>query len=204
MAVDFSDPERKTLLAGLHEQSHSLQLSKDGGKIWQKIGDKLPEDSNFTTDPIILDGKTFLINTAGWKQKAKWGIYRSEDGGATWAEVSKAGPSGNALQASDGSIFWQLTYGGGLVRGTDQGKTWGATMKDVKSNVIELPDKRLAGLNGNQIMISADSGATWTKFGPVVPFKPNGIVYSAKGKAFYSWHMSDKKDPQAAVRLNVE
>ena len=31
VAVDFSDPLRKTLLLGLHEQSQSLQMSTDGG-----------------------------------------------------------------------------------------------------------------------------------------------------------------------------
>ena len=79
--VDFGDPERKTLLLGLHEQSQSLQLSTDGGQSWKKIGDKLPADSNHSSDPVILDSKTFLVNTAGWKQKATLGIYRTEDAG---------------------------------------------------------------------------------------------------------------------------
>jgi photosystem II stability/assembly factor-like uncharacterized protein len=192
------------MLAGLHEQSNSLQLSQDAGKTWQKIGDRLPEDSNFSTDPIILDAKTFLINTAGWKPKAKWGIYRSEDAGATWTQVSPAGPGGVALQASDGSLFWQLTYGGGLIRSTDKGKTWSNTLKGVKSNVIELPNKRLAGLTDNQVHVSADGGATWTKFGPPLPFKANGIVYSARGKCLYAWRLTDKKDAQAVVRLDQE
>jgi hypothetical protein len=42
VAVDFSDPQRKTLLLGLHEQSQSLQMSSDGGTTWQRIGDRLP------------------------------------------------------------------------------------------------------------------------------------------------------------------
>ena len=55
VAIDFTDPDRKTLLLGLHEQSQSLQLSTDAGKSWKKIGDKLPADSNHSTDPIVLD-----------------------------------------------------------------------------------------------------------------------------------------------------
>jgi len=202
--VDFSDPERKTMLAGLHEQVRSLHRSTDGGKTWQKIGDRFPENSNFTTDPIILDSTTFLINTAGWKQKATWGIYRSENGGENWENVSKAGPNGTALVASDGSIYWQVLWDAGLIRSTDRGKTWGDPFKPVTSNAIELPDKRLAGFAGVQIHLSSDRGTTWTKFGPPVPFKPSGIIFSARGKCFYAWHLSDKRDPKAVVRLDVE
>ena len=81
VAVDFSDPQRKTLLLGLHEQSQSLQMSNDGGNTWKRIGDRLPANSNHSSDPIIIDSKTFLVNTAGWKPQATLGIYRSEDAG---------------------------------------------------------------------------------------------------------------------------
>ena len=85
VAVDFTDPERKTLLLGLHEQSQSLQLSTDNGQSWTKIGDHLPDDTNHSTDPIVINAKTFLTNTAGWKPKASLGIYRTEDAGQTWS-----------------------------------------------------------------------------------------------------------------------
>ena len=203
LAVDFSDPERKTMLAGLHEQAQSLQLSRDGGNTWDKIGGRLPEDSNFSSDPIMLDAKTFIVNAAGWKQKAKPGIYRSEDAGATWTAVSQAGPSGVALQAADGTIYWQLVYGGGLIRGTDEGRTWSATIKGVKTNPIELPNKRLAGINDSRLVVSSDNGTTWSNFGPPAPFKPNGVVYSPKDKCFYAWRLTDKIDTQSIVRLDL-
>jgi hypothetical protein len=118
--------------------------------------------------------------------------------------VSPSGPSGVPLVASDGAIYWQAVWGGGLIRSTDKGKTWAAPAKGVKNNVIELSDQRLAGLIDGQLVISADAGATWTKFGPPLPFKGSGVVYSTKGKCFYAWQSSEKKNPQAIVRLNVE
>ena len=205
VAVDFTDPERKTLLLGLHEQSQSLQLSGDGGNTWTKIGAHLPADSNHSTDPILIDSKTFLINTAGWKPKATLGIYRTEDGGQTWTQVSTHGPQGPALVASDGAIYWQRVWGGGLLKSIDQGKTWKQITNAIKDNPIELPGKRLAGLAGVQVMVSGDGGLTWTKLGPPAPFKPNGITYSDKSGCFYAWRLSDnmKMEKQSIVRLNI-
>ena len=206
VAVDFTDPDRKTLLLGLHEQSQSLQLSTDAGKSWKKIGDKLPADSNHSTDPIVLDGKTWLINTAGWKQKASLGIYRTEDAGETWTQVSKHGPAGQPLVASDGAIYWQKLYGHGLLKSTDHGKTWTELTKAINTNPIEISGKRIAGLADKQVMVSSDGGEHWTKVGPPAPFRPNGIAYSDKGKAFYAWRLADnmKKPPQSIVRLVAE
>lgn len=206
VAIDFSDPERKTLLLGLHEQSQSLQLSTDGGKSWKKIGDKLPADSNHSTDPIILDSKTFLINTAGWKPKATLGIYRTEDAGETWTKVSDFGPQGEPLVASDGSIYWQRVWGGGLLKSGDKGKTWTEISKKMKGMPIELGDKRLAGVTEKQMMISSDGGANWTALGAPLPFKPNGITYSDKTKTFYAWRLSDnmKRATPSIVKMTVE
>jgi photosystem II stability/assembly factor-like uncharacterized protein len=74
-------PDSSQVVAGV---SDSGLWETDGGLTWTNIGDRLPDNTNFTSDPIILDSKTFLVNMAGWKQGASWGIYRSEDAGKTW------------------------------------------------------------------------------------------------------------------------
>ena len=206
ISVDFTDPARQTLLLGMHEQSQSTQLSTDGGQTWTKIGDRLPADSSHSSDPIVIDAKIFLTNTAGWKPKSSVGIYRSEDGGKTWTKVSDFGPSGAALVASDGAIYWQRLWGGGLVKSSDQGKTWRQVSSAIKTNPVELPGQRLAGLGGDMIYVSSDGGTTWTKFGPKLPLKPNGLIYSARGRAFYAWQMADnmKRPPASIVRLSVK
>jgi hypothetical protein len=72
--------------------------------------------------------------------------------------------------------------------------------------VIELPGKRLAGLNDSQIVVSSDDGESWTPVGPPVPFKPNGITYSDKGKCYFAWRLADNmtRPPQSIVRLDVK
>jgi len=56
-----------------------------------------------------------------------------------------------------------------------------------------MPGGRLAGLSDQQLYVSPDTGTTWEKVGDPLPLKAQGVVYSAKRKAFYVWKMSDRK-----------
>jgi photosystem II stability/assembly factor-like uncharacterized protein len=204
IGVDFTDPERRTLLVGLHEQERSLHKSTDAGATWQKIGDKLPEDTNFSTDPIVLDAKTFIVNTAGWKPKRSWGVYRTEDGGETWAKVSDAGPNGRPLVASDGALYWQALWGQGIIKSTDKGRTWTRLGGPVKVNPAEIPGGKLVAPVERQLHVSADGGKTWNPLGDPAPFKASGVVYSEKRKCFYIWRSTEKKVADAILRLDVK
>ena len=205
VAVDFSDRRRKTLLLGLHEQSQSLQLSTDGGQSWKKSATVAPRQQS-----QYRSGHHRLQNVSGQHSRLEAegdaGNLSHRNAGETWTSVSTFGPAGEPLIASDGAIYWQRLWGGGLLKSTDRGKTWSAISNAIKSNPIELPGKRLAGLAGNQIMASSDDGVTWTKLGPPAPFRPNGLTYSEKGKCFYAWQLADnlKKPAQSIVRLNIE
>ncbi len=203
LGVDFTDPQRKTLVVGLHEQARSVHKSGDGGKTWQKIGDGLPEDSNHSTDPIVLDAKTYLINTAGWAQKKSWGIYRTEDGGANWAKVSELGCQGRALVAADGAIYWGICYGNGIVKSPDHGRTWQKLSGPARLGPIQLGPGKIAALGGQQVFVSSDAGQTWEKLADPLPFKPSGITYNARSKSLYAWRSSEKKAPDAILRWDL-
>jgi len=203
IGVDFTDPQRKTLVVGLHEQSRSVHKSTDAGRTWQKIGDGLPEESNHSTDPIVLDAKTFIVNTAGWAQKKSWGIYRTEDGGTTWVKVSDLGCSGRALVTSDGSLYWSICYGGGVVKSRDQGKTWRKLSGPARVGPIQLEPGKIAALGGQQVYVTADGGQTWEKLADPLPSKPNGIAYNTRSKSIYGWRSSEKKVSDAIWRWDV-
>lgn len=189
-AVDFSDPERKVQLMGLHEKEHSLHKSTDGGQTWTKIGDKIPEGSEFSTDPIIIDTKAFIINSCGWsKPGEEWGIYRSEDGGETWTKVSKEGASGNPTITSKGIIFWAVQWDFKLIKSLDQGKTWQKVNGSARGIIEEVAPDRLVALGGTtrkQLYVSKDDGKTWHAFGDPLPFTARGFTYDAKRKSFFA------------------
>jgi photosystem II stability/assembly factor-like uncharacterized protein len=211
LGVDFGDKDRKTLVIGHHEAARSIEKSTDGGKTWENIGKNLPENTNHSTDTVVFDANTFVVNTAGWAQGKSWGIYRTEDGGATWAKVSDLGPSGTPLVTSDGTIFWQLTWGGGLVKSADKGKTWEKIAGPVKSNVIEIPaSSKLGGAKGAilglteaKVYLSRDGGKTWSALGGQLPIKPSRAAYDEKRNCIFISRSSDKKTDDAIFRWDL-
>jgi photosystem II stability/assembly factor-like uncharacterized protein len=204
VSVDFSDPNRQTLLAGGHEQSQTVYKSTNGGQAWTNIGLNLPANTKFSGNPVILNTQTYLVNAQGWGGGSA-GIYRTTNGGTSWQQVSALGPSGPPLVTSSGAIYWNL--GSSLLKSTDSGSTWvqvGSGLQPVPP--IELPDGTLASLGANNLVVSADGGATWTALGPTLPYTPQGLIYSSNRKAFFIWRWDCGEIvlPNAIMRMDHE
>jgi hypothetical protein len=107
------------------------------------------------------------------------------------------------MVTSAGDVFWQAVWGGGLLKGTEKGATWTKSGGPVKTNVIEMPGGKLAGLADQQLFVSANGGTSWDKVGDPLPMKAQGVVFSAKRKAFYVWKMSDKKATDTVWRWDL-
>jgi len=198
MSVDFTDAKRKTLLAGGHEVVGILWLSKDGGDTWTDIGGNLPTGQNFSTLPLIIDTKTFLVGSCG-NTAYPCSIMRSEDGGDTWKIVSDKGPMARPLWASNGDIYWTL-WGdaGGMLVSKDQGKTWtptssGPAVLAYSASPIELPDGRILTLQQDYPIVTDDEGQTWKRVGGKLPFPAQNcgtysITYSTGLKTLFISH----------------
>jgi hypothetical protein len=192
VSVDFTDPQRQTLLAGTHEQSGHLFLSTNGGAMWTDIGSKLPAGTGFSSQALVIDAKTFLLGAYTYSNSGGGlGVFRSTDGGQTWMQVFSTAVQGHPLVMADGTIDWSLGGNGGMVTSTDQGKTWRQTVGPgvlVTGAPIALPDGRIAALGPNAVMVSADCGASWYAATTALPYAPTGLVYSPYEKAFFVWH----------------
>jgi hypothetical protein len=198
VSVDFTDPARKTLLLGAHEQKQMVHRSTDGGQTWNNVGAALPADTAFSSEVLAIDSQTHLVGCSGWGGGTS-GIFRTTNGGGSWTQVSTGGGVGHPLRAQDGALYWFGGGGNGVVKSIDDGQTWtlagGASA--VAGPPIELPDGRLAALGNQKVMLSADHGATWNPVGDDFPFGgPNGLAYSAFGRAFFVWHFTCGDSPE--------
>jgi hypothetical protein len=175
VSVDFTDPDRKTILAGAHEQ-HLLYRSTDGGVSFSDISAAFPSGSAFTFAPIVVDGSVHLMGTSFFTADASEGVYRTGDGGASWKQVSTVSIGSSGLKTSWGSLFYMPKAGGSVLKGSADGATWTAVpVSGVKgyANVIELPGNRIATVasNGgvNSIIMSGDDGETWMTIADNLP-----------------------------------
>lgn len=109
-AVDWSDPDAKTILAARHESDGEMYLSTDAGGSWKQIG----KDPKFAAVGIF-DPKT-LVTTKGE------GILRSTDAGATWTKVSDLQPTGRVMVVTKGVAWWVAQNG--IITSRDKGLTW--------------------------------------------------------------------------------
>jgi photosystem II stability/assembly factor-like uncharacterized protein len=184
VSVDFSDPARRTLLAGKHE-SGTVFRSSDGGAHWDELSG-LPADVGNTSWPYVVDANTYLVGSFSGPGS---GVFRSTDAGATWTKVFDKAVNGTPV-VRDGKIQWLQDGGSAVITSTDGGATWTSVSTGgfVKATaMIGLPDGSLASWNGKQIALSGDGGTTWRFVGARMPYEPTGIAWSTGANTFYAF-----------------
>jgi photosystem II stability/assembly factor-like uncharacterized protein len=182
ISVDFTDPKRRTLIAGPHEKGQLIYKSTDAGMTWVSL-DNLPDGTGASSYVLVRDADTYLVGCTN-------SIIRTTDGGDSWTVVSQLGGMRTPLVASDGSIYWNADARQGLVRSSDGGETFerivGGGFLESTVSPLELPDGRLAAVSGDQVVVSADQGFSWATVGEAAPHIIKSFTYLPARKAFYA------------------
>jgi photosystem II stability/assembly factor-like uncharacterized protein len=189
-AVDWSQPEPKTLFARVHEHSDVGAISQDGGRTWRDLGKGY--------GPVGLFSASILVASRG--KEPKWtGIHRSSDAGTTWEQVSDATPIG-VMTVFRGIGYWLSDKG--LLRSKDQGKTWqrvGELSGAVWGPYFGKDASRFAVVDRKGFQETTDGGKTWRLIAPYPPhlkgeFNPRGwmmnFAWDPVGKVCYVARMS--------------
>jgi hypothetical protein len=198
VSVDFTDPERKTLLAGSHERTQTLYRSRDGGANWTNIGAKLPPNSHFSILPLVLGPQHFLLGSCGYGD-GECGVYASGDGGETWTRNTTESPAARPLWATNGALYWSTIYDSGGIWSADVGKSWTKVGGPRTVYPVELPNGKIVSAGNDHLILSSDGGKTWSNIGETLPFKPSSITYSRATKTFFisQWDCGDIVLPNA-------
>jgi len=204
LSVDFTDPDRQTLLLGGHDTKQEIKRSTDGGKTWTEIGMNFPDSADVSTFPLIVDSNVFLMGSP-IHSDGDSGIYRSDDAGDSWTLVNEVGGQAPPLLTSDKLIYWAAPNGRGLVMSADRGETFNVVVGPnllQSFSPVELPRGRVAAVSAHHIVVSEDKGAHFRFATSALPFQINGFTYSPAQKAFFVWHSTcadDNDVPRNAI-----
>ncbi|MDG1277342.1 MAG: glycosyl hydrolase [Algoriphagus sp.] len=190
-AITVSESDPNVIYVGMGEApvrgvmtSHGdgVYKSTDAGKTWSNIGlGKIRQISKIFVHPTNPD--VLLVGGQGSPYGAtdERGIYRSEDGGATWAKVhyvdENSGVSDLSMDMSNPRIIyaaywdhrrypWQVKSGGpgsGIYKSVDTGKTWEKLSEGLPKETMGKIGISVSRANGNIVwaIIEAEDGGLY-------------------------------------------
>lgn len=138
--------------------------STDGGQTWQEVRpDGLPhlDVHGFAVDP--RDPQVL------WAALAGQGLYRSTDGGRSFALVSReVGPGVMALAVTPNGRILAGDMQQGLFVSSDEGKSWNVTLEAGLMGLAVNPEQpNLILASGPGILRSTDGGRNWDQVMPL-------------------------------------
>lgn len=189
---------------GYGPYSVGIMKSTDGGATWTNLG-RNPL-GNFAVSSIAVDpDDPNLIHAATGRGKNYWGrIYRSTDGGQTWASAFAVDAPWSQLTygapRNDGTRdLWAVGGGnpGRVYKSTDRGQNWTAVTVtgmagsmdalDVGTSPADPDTAYLLANNQRRIYKTTNGGTTWSN---VTGNFPNGSNNYNWSQSWYDWHLT--------------
>lgn len=126
-----------------------LQLSEDGGQTWEYVDGFTPSQGNFQLNAI-----QFLDDNVGYICGDVGLMYRTDDGGATWAlQTTNTTESLQDLKFISENIGFACGFGGTILRTEDGGSTWTPMTASISENF------RAIDFNGNKGFMTSQFGS---------------------------------------------
>ncbi len=153
--------------------------SSDGGRHWERLASPFDRQQVWRISLHPSDTRVAFVGTGTPSPAA---IYRTDDGGATWRELSvdiarECAAVGTprvtdiAIDPQDDSSLWASIEVDGMRHSTDGGETWsrldaGITNPDGHAASVSAgPPKAIVLTVNNEIFISRDDGASFAPVG---------------------------------------
>ncbi len=186
--------KNKILLGDSQNAMSSIFLSNDGGMSWKTVFMLFKENFSQNPSSADLDGEISFVDIKWAKSNPNtayaacvkkslfhdsvdsigWGIFKSSDGGMTWANKQNGIPGFKNTWSLDvdpnnENIIYAATNDTGIIKSTDGGENWiqiNNGLQGINSfhSVSICPANTqviLAGSSDGRIFRSSDAGATW-------------------------------------------
>lgn len=173
-AFAFVDAERGYISTYSPNERPVIYRTTDGGRTW-KASQPLPDPAGFTTQPggyslrpgpVSDFGSTLLVDATDTQQHGF--VFRSTDGGATWAPTAAATPPTGVVIIT--ATRWiQIGPPGDSKETTDAGATWHAYATDYQQAAPIAPQIVFGDANTGYATVrgalerTTDGGAHWTR-----------------------------------------
>ncbi len=182
-AIDPNNNKRALAIGAnsSNNQSHGLYLTIDQGASWKQV----KADGNYNVYVGMFDKVDFVKSsfdaTLGYSKIAYWsnpagGIYKSSDGGSTWAKANpNFGKSILKVHPEKGDVY--VANSTGFYKSTDGGVTFvqKSTENVNDMDVVNAAPDKVFLCTANKFFVSTDGGETFTKL-TTTGFPSNAIM----------------------------